>query len=70
MNPGIRAELKLPVVVGCPMARVSETMSTTTYSVSKSVDPTAPERVIEEFMLEAEEYPDEFDTDVGTSPPF
>lgn len=49
MNPGIRAELKLPVVVGCPMARVSETMSTTTYSVSKSVDPTFPEHVTEEF---------------------
>lgn len=51
MSPGIRAELKLPGVVNCPMARVSERAEAATYSVSKSVNPVVPERVTEEFTV-------------------
>lgn len=51
MTPGIRAELKLPSVVGCPMARISDDAEVTTYSVSKSINPNVPEQVTEEFTV-------------------
>ncbi len=51
MSPGIRAELKLPGVVDCPMTRVSERVQATTHSVSKSVNPVVPEHVTEEFTV-------------------
>lgn len=52
MNPGIRAELKIPAAVGCPLARVSAEGDVTTHSVSKSVDPGMPEHVTEEFTVD------------------
>lgn len=51
MTPGIRAELKIPAAVGCPLARVSSIGDVTTHSVSKSVDPNMPEHVTEEFTV-------------------
>lgn len=51
MTSGIRAELKIPAAVACPMARVSAAEDVTAYSVSKSVDPYAPEHVTEEFSI-------------------
>lgn len=52
MPPGIRAELKIPAAVECPLARVSTDGDVTAYSVSKSVDPNVPEHVTEEFAVE------------------
>jgi predicted DNA binding protein len=60
MTRGIRAELKVPAAVGCPLARVSVPGDVKSYSVSKSVDPTVPEHVTEEFAVE----PDESDVEV------
>lgn len=51
MAPGIRAEIRVPATVGCPMARVSSQEETTAYSVSKSVDPMGSDRVTEEFSV-------------------
>ena len=51
MASGIRAELKIPAAVACPMARVSATEDVTAYSMSKSVDPHAPKNVTEEFSV-------------------
>lgn len=52
MNPGIRAELKLPAAIGCPLARLSTAWGATAHSVSKSVDPAVPSHVTEEFTVE------------------
>lgn len=52
MSPGIRAELKLPAAVACPLAKASAAGDVTAYSVSKSVDPNATDRVTEEFTVE------------------
>ncbi|AEH36344.1 Bacterio-opsin activator HTH domain protein [Halopiger xanaduensis SH-6] len=62
---GIRAEVKLEDPPHCVVAQASGETGGKVQSVSKSVNPDAPERVTEEFMLEAEEYPedDEFDVD-------
>lgn len=60
MTSGIRAELKLPGVVGCPMARISENAGVSTYSVSKSINPNVPEQVTEEFtVVGTEDLPEE-----------
>lgn len=60
MNPGIRAELAVPAAVECPLARVSIGGDVTTYSVTKSVDPTVPDHVTEEFSVGPnDEAPDE-----------
>lgn len=52
MSPGIRAELKVPAAVGCPLAQASAAGDRIAFSVSKSVNPNLPERVTEEFTLE------------------
>lgn len=52
MSPGIRAELKVPAAIGCPIARISAAHDRATYSVSKSANPEFPNRVTEEFTLE------------------
>ena len=64
MPSGIRAEIRIDDPEGCVVAQATAAVGGTAQSISKSVDPTAPERMTVEFMLEAEEYPDEFDTDV------
>lgn len=51
MTPGIRAELKLPGALGCPMTRVSAAVEATASSISKSVNPAVPEQVTEEFRI-------------------
>ncbi len=64
MPSGIRAEIRIEDPEGCVVTAATGETGGTASSVSKSVDPTAPERVIEEFMLEATAFPDEFDIDV------
>lgn len=54
MGPGIRAEIRVPASVCCPMARVSSQEETTAHSVSKSVDPMGSNRVTEEFSIESD----------------
>ncbi|WP_265110183.1 helix-turn-helix domain-containing protein [Halosolutus halophilus] len=64
MPSGIRAEIRIDDPDGCVVAQAAAEVDGTAQSVTKSVDPTSPDRMTEEFMLEAEESPDEFDTDV------
>ncbi|QSW97881.1 helix-turn-helix domain-containing protein [Haloterrigena alkaliphila] len=63
MPSGIRAEVKIEDPAGCVVTAASAAASGRVHSVSKSTNPDAPERVTEEFLLEAEEYPDAFDVD-------
>ncbi len=64
MPSGIRAEIRIDDPEGCVVSQVAGEVSGTAQSVTKSVDPTAPDRVTEEFLLEAETVPEEFDTDI------
>ncbi|MXV63562.1 DNA-binding protein [Natronorubrum sp. JWXQ-INN-674] len=74
MATGIRAEVKIDDPAGCVVTQASAAVSGRVQSVSRSTNPDAPERVTEEFMLEADEYPDpeEFtlDADVELSQVF
>ncbi|PGF15343.1 DNA-binding protein [Natrinema sp. CBA1119] len=70
MASGIRAEVKIDDPPDCVVAQASAETGGRVHSVSRSTNPAAPERVIEEFMLEAESYPDEFDVDADLSPIF
>ncbi|SFS88900.1 helix-turn-helix domain-containing protein [Halostagnicola kamekurae] len=70
MPSGIRAEVKLIDPDGCVVTQAATAASGTVQSVSKSVNPDRPERVSEEFVLQAGEYPDEFETDVELSSVF
>ncbi|MFB1066509.1 helix-turn-helix domain-containing protein [Natrinema sp. H-ect4] len=70
MASGIRAEVKIDDPPDCVVAQASAETGGRVHSVSRSTNPDAPERVIEEFMLEAESYPDEFDVDADLSPIF
>jgi hypothetical protein len=54
MDAGIRAEVKVDAAGSCPVAQAARSADASTYSVSRSVSPDAPERVTVEFMLEAE----------------
>lgn len=60
MGSGIRAELKVDADGSCPVANAAAEAGVPTFSVSKGVDPEAPSRVTEEFMLE--------DADDGATP--
>ncbi|WP_254763177.1 helix-turn-helix domain-containing protein [Natrinema marinum] len=70
MASGIRAEIKIDDPPDCVVAKVAAEADGRIHSVSKSTNPSAPERVTEEFMLEADSYPDEFDVDADLSPVF
>ncbi|RQG98563.1 helix-turn-helix domain-containing protein [Natrarchaeobius oligotrophus] len=70
MPSGIRAEIKIDDPPDCVVTRVAEEAGGRIHSLSKSTNPTECERVTEEFVLEADEYPDEFDLDVDLSPVF
>lgn len=63
MPSGIRAEIKIDDPADCVVTAASAAASGRVLSVSKSTNPDAPERVTEEFMLEAEDYPSRFDVD-------
>lgn len=67
MSSGIRAEVKIDDPADCVVTDVSRAADGRVQSVSKSTNPGAPERVSEEFMLEAETYPETFDVDVDLS---
>lgn len=67
MPSGIRAEIRIDDPEGCVVAQAAAEAGGTAQSVTKSVDPTAPDRMTEEFMLEADSFPDAFDTDVELS---
>jgi hypothetical protein len=54
MNGGIRAELRIDAPGDCPIARVSSAAGSSAYSISKGIDPEAPDRVTEEFTIDAE----------------
>ncbi|MCU4744776.1 helix-turn-helix domain-containing protein [Halobacteria archaeon AArc-m2/3/4] len=54
MGTGIRAEVKIDTPAECPIAQLSAATETSSYSITKSVSPTDPTRVTEEFMLDAE----------------
>ncbi|QFU82753.1 helix-turn-helix domain-containing protein [Natronorubrum aibiense] len=70
MASGIRAEIKIDDPTNCVVTAASAAAQGQVQSVSKSTNPNAPTRVSEEFMLEAETYPESFDTDVELSPVF
>ncbi|SIR72609.1 helix-turn-helix domain-containing protein [Natronorubrum thiooxidans] len=70
MTSGIRAEITIDDPASCVVTAAAEAAQGRVQSVSKSTNPNAPTRVSEEFMLEAEAYPDTFDTDVDLSPIF
>lgn len=55
MTSGIRAELKVPAAVECPLSRASAAGDVTAYSVSKSVTLDVQNRVTEEFTVERED---------------
>ncbi|RQG92264.1 helix-turn-helix domain-containing protein [Natrarchaeobius chitinivorans] len=67
MSSGIRAEVKIDDPADCIVTRASAAVDGRTHSVSKSTNPTAPERVTEEFVLEAEESLDSIDVDAEVS---
>lgn len=58
MSSGIRAEVKVDAAGTCPVAAASRDADAPTYSVSRSVNPSAPERVTEEFMLDSATVPE------------
>ena len=72
MPSGIRAEIRLEDPPDCVVAQAAGETGGDVHSVSKSVNPSDPDRVTEEFMLEAEAYPadDEFDVDADLSSVF
>jgi predicted DNA binding protein len=55
MTAGIRAEVKVDAAGTCPVVQASVSADAPTYSVSRSVSPESPDRVTEEFMLEADD---------------
>lgn len=63
MPSGIRAEVRIEDPPECVVTQAAAEASGRVLSVSKSANPEAPERVAEEFMLEAESLPDSFDVD-------
>ena len=72
MPSGIRAEIRLEDPPNCVVTGAAAETGGDVHSVSKSVNPSDPDRVTEEFMLEAEEYPedDAFDVDADLSSVF
>jgi hypothetical protein len=52
MGTGIRAEVSIDAPDGCPVAAASGETGQPSYTVSKSVGPSSPETVTEEFMLD------------------
>ncbi|WP_226005491.1 helix-turn-helix domain-containing protein [Natrinema salinisoli] len=70
MASGIRAEIKIDDPPDCVVAQASAETDGRVTSVSRSTNPSTPERVTEEFMLEAETYPDELDVNADLSPIF
>lgn len=55
MNLGIRAEVKVDADGTCPVAQAAAGADCSVDSVSRSVNPTEPNRVTEEFIVEAED---------------
>ncbi|MDS0473819.1 helix-turn-helix domain-containing protein [Natrinema sp. 1APR25-10V2] len=70
MASGIRAEVKIDDPPDCVVTQAAAETDGRTHSVSKCTNPAEPERVTEEFILEADSYPDEFDVDADLSPIF
>lgn len=65
MGNGIRAEVRVQASETCPIAQVSHESGASSFSISTSIDPTAPDRVTEEFMLDGEAGFDDSDFDEG-----
>lgn len=63
MSSGIRAEVRIESPADCPVARTSGAADAASYSITKSVDPTDPDVVTEEFLLGARPDPDDLDVD-------
>ncbi|SFB69693.1 hypothetical protein SAMN05444422_101272 [Halobiforma haloterrestris] len=63
MTSGIRAEIRIDDPPSCTVADAAADTSGTVHSVSKSVDPGAPDRVAEEFLLEPGEPGDDPERD-------
>ena len=70
MASGIRAEIKIDDPASCVLTAASAATDGRVLSVSRSTSADTPERVSVEFLLEAETYPETFDTDVELSPVF
>lgn len=72
MGTGIRAEVRIGDPSDCVVAQASGEAGGRVHSVSKSTNPSAPELVTEEFMLESagESNPDGFDVDAEPRPLF
>lgn len=63
MTPGIRAEVRVDGPGACPIAKISGETGESTYSVSKSVNPSDGGTVTEEFILDADAAVDEVQLD-------
>ncbi|AXR79199.1 helix-turn-helix domain-containing protein [Natrarchaeobaculum sulfurireducens] len=61
MPSGIRAEITLENPPDCVVTQAAIEADGRVHSVSKSTNPETPDRVAEEFRLEAETYPDSFE---------
>lgn len=59
MDPGIRAEVRIDHPADCQIARVIGRSGGTGHSVRRSVDPTAPEEMTEEFVVDDDAEVDE-----------
>jgi predicted DNA binding protein len=55
MGAGIRAEVRVDAAGTCPVVQASASAGVPTSSVSRSVSTESPNRVTEEFMLEADD---------------
>ena len=70
MGSGIRAELKVDADGTCPVAGAAADAETSTFSVSRGIDPTASGEVTEEFMLEDADAEWEAESDPELRPVF
>lgn len=57
MASGIRAEVRVDAAGSCPVVQSARDADVPTHSVDRSVNPESPNRVTEEFMLEADTTP-------------
>lgn len=54
MGSGIRAEIRVDATDTCPIAHLSQETGAASLSISRSIDTDAPDRVTEEFVLDAD----------------
>ncbi|THE66080.1 DNA-binding protein [Salinadaptatus halalkaliphilus] len=70
MPSGIRAEVAIDDPPDCVVSNAGAAADGEVHSVSKSVNPETPDRVAEEFLLEADDLPASFEMDADPTPIF